>query len=721
MPTEDAPMAVRQLMQRVFPVPVSLLGGFNADGVVVALIGDDAAPGDSYRATISWGDGTAATLGTVTRVGDWYHVTGSHAYRVPGAFPIQVTVDGSDEDHVSTDTYALVGDMNQRLAARLYFDLFAALSPAATLGRISQLLNQGATVQHVALDLQRSREYHAMLSERIYKAFLHRAPTADEREASVALLERGGHLADLKAGILGSTDYFEQRGDTTNAGFLVALYHDVLGRDIDPSEETSLLWQLDHGDSRVTIATQLLHTLAAEIRIIETVYRQFIHRPPDSSEFAWAVDALENNGDEKRIIAHLAGTPYYLFPNDGVIASDSPDVSFQLALCLDTLSGFANTDIRIALLAALQTQLDALRGQYSDLFPDPVVQSVCWNGQERGGIWRRSPNDLLGEDLALREIEITPGPPELYTFRFTSTALSALVDEVWNSLNKYHDHVELRDKKFTLHPPNRAVLQVFGTYHALIDLSFTATYTDTLSIVDGRVRCTTDRSLDVDTSALEALTWLVGLFGGIPLPGIEFIQQMIDGALETAGTRLPALRGVGCRVASIFPTEFLLQGGRKLVFSYDDLKVDPAIGIQVSGSDFPLEMRQPQASVAGPRHLIYRRLPMGLDYSWVAASSPMLSAVRVGITAWTSDLRAPLAVTWGASRGTIEAAHALSTHITFEFDPAVGGAIVVSVQAQDADGLQASGSGTIQVVIDTGDPPPPPPRWPPPLPHRMDP
>jgi ELWxxDGT repeat protein len=78
---------------------------------LVANAPDPAAgkPGARYTAWIDWGDGTAATTGTVRRAGDQVDVNGQHTYARRGSYPVQVTieVDGVPQAKV-TGTAAVV-------------------------------------------------------------------------------------------------------------------------------------------------------------------------------------------------------------------------------------------------------------------------------------------------------------------------------------------------------------------------------------------------------------------------------------------------------------------------------------------------------------------------------------------------------------------------------------------------------------------------------------
>src|SRR5262249_41786252 len=107
-----------------------------------------------FTATIDWGDGTAATSGSVTAGGGSYTVDGGHTYRHLGSFTIQVHIDddgGSTADATTTmlvyavpaDGSFVIGDGGQAVGHDVTFwgaqwwkgnDLSAGKAPAAFKG-----------------------------------------------------------------------------------------------------------------------------------------------------------------------------------------------------------------------------------------------------------------------------------------------------------------------------------------------------------------------------------------------------------------------------------------------------------------------------------------------------------------------------------------------------------------------------------------------------------
>ena len=90
----------------VTPLEPRLLGS----AVEARLSFTDAGVQDRHTATISWGDGTPSTTGTVTQRAGGGDVVGSHAYTAPGTYLVSVTVTDGTDAGTSTSDYVVVYD-----------------------------------------------------------------------------------------------------------------------------------------------------------------------------------------------------------------------------------------------------------------------------------------------------------------------------------------------------------------------------------------------------------------------------------------------------------------------------------------------------------------------------------------------------------------------------------------------------------------------------------
>jgi probable HAF family extracellular repeat protein len=88
--------------------PVRITGAPHVDALLSFTAAfRDADPGDSHRATWTWGDGTTA-IGTVSERSGRGNVSGQHAYRSPGSYSVKLTVTDSSGRSTSVQRAVVV-------------------------------------------------------------------------------------------------------------------------------------------------------------------------------------------------------------------------------------------------------------------------------------------------------------------------------------------------------------------------------------------------------------------------------------------------------------------------------------------------------------------------------------------------------------------------------------------------------------------------------------
>src|SRR5215831_18547862 len=94
-------------------------------------------------------------------------------------------------------------------------------------------LDSGGSHAQVAQIVLNSVEYRTKLTQNLYQQFLHRDAAQTEIDFFLNALQQGATVEQLIAALVSSTEYYQNRGDGTNKGFLEQLYRDLLGRPID--------------------------------------------------------------------------------------------------------------------------------------------------------------------------------------------------------------------------------------------------------------------------------------------------------------------------------------------------------------------------------------------------------------------------------------------------------------------------------------------------------
>ncbi len=285
----------------------------------------------------------------------------------------------------------------------------------------------------------------------------------------------------------------------------------------------------------------------------------------------------------------------------------------------------------------------------------------------------------------------------------------------------------------TLVPPRQLVLKAQGNYQSP-PVGFTVTYTVTLSVENARLTLRADPKLDVDTTVYEGIIWglVAGLFPliNIPLPiniGAGLVgQDFLDEKVWEAQNNVASLASMVTAISFLIPGVILLAGkdARKLVFSWDDVKVEPANGITLwSSTDL--------AAIYQPRKPAIALLTGGADHQfpWNPAdpfsNDPQYPGyARVPLYASAVDLRTPYkTINWSVPADYSD---------VLLVNPDTPGAVMyvplgtatpspdwtyplpVTLHIIDADDLDCSGTATITVYYNRNYTPPPPPEQGPP-------
>jgi uncharacterized delta-60 repeat protein len=200
---------------------------------------------------------------------------------------------------------------NERVVSQMYLDLlFRPVDPSG-LAHWSGLLDQGVPRTDVVRSIQASDEYLAAVVRDAYQRLLGRLPDAGGSAAWAQFLAAGASQDQLEASLLGSAEYFSDRGRGTNDGFLAALYHDALGRAIDPSGQASWGQALAQGASRTDVALAVLGSAEADGVTVDRLYQRFLGRPADDFGRTAFTGALQQGASNDAVIADIVGSPEY--------------------------------------------------------------------------------------------------------------------------------------------------------------------------------------------------------------------------------------------------------------------------------------------------------------------------------------------------------------------------------------------------------------------------
>jgi hypothetical protein len=229
-----------------------------------------------------------------------------------GHHTIFAVYSGNDSGSTSNTLSFPVYTPNQGFVAQAYRDLLHREADAGGLALFSGLLDQGVLNRfQVVADLESSAEYRAGVIDALYVLYLHRHADPVGLAAFQAAMA-GGFTDEMVAStLIGSVEYFNNRGGGTVDGFLAALYSDALHRALDSQGEQAFSLALAFNVSRQQVALMILGSPEYEQLLVTGFYNTFLHRAPDANGLGAMVAALAQGVTDETIIAALMGSDEY--------------------------------------------------------------------------------------------------------------------------------------------------------------------------------------------------------------------------------------------------------------------------------------------------------------------------------------------------------------------------------------------------------------------------
>jgi hypothetical protein len=211
--------------------------------------------------------------------------------------------------------YGLFGGVvehNQSFVQQLYLDLLNRQVDTVGLTYFCSQLDQNLMSRsQVTAAIVASPEYHNDEIVSLYQKLLHRLPDPKAFTAWGNFLNQGGTYEELEAKILGSAEYFANRGGGSVNGFLAAVYADVLGRSLDPFGQRAWDGQFAGGVSLSTVVARILLSPETEQDLVASWYPEFLRRPVDSTGLAIFSRALENGMPDEQVVVDILGSDEY--------------------------------------------------------------------------------------------------------------------------------------------------------------------------------------------------------------------------------------------------------------------------------------------------------------------------------------------------------------------------------------------------------------------------
>jgi hypothetical protein len=195
---------------------------------------------------------------------------------------------------------------------QVYQDLLHREADPLGLAYWGGFLGQGGSPAQVVQGIEGSAEYRAGVVDELFRRFLNRPADPGAQSVFGNILAGGGTTEQVEAMILGSPEYFQRRGNGTNDGFLNALYHDTLNRDVDPVGQATWGRMLAGGTTRDQVAADVFSSTEYQQDLVQSDYLNYLRRAADSAGLNLWVSELQHGARHDEILAAILGSDEYL-------------------------------------------------------------------------------------------------------------------------------------------------------------------------------------------------------------------------------------------------------------------------------------------------------------------------------------------------------------------------------------------------------------------------
>lgn len=192
----------------------------------------------------------------------------------------------------------------------VYNDLFGREPDPTGLAGWSDALTRGTPYSAVADSITASDEFRMGLITDAYARYLDRLPDPEGLAGWLRAMNRGLHIQQMEAGFLASQEYFDVWGGGTNAGWIRALYLDVLNREASPGEVQAWLPAIAR-DGREQVSRGFLYSTEKLATDVDGYYQWLLRRPLDDVGRVGWVRAIQNGVRVEVIIAGIIASDEY--------------------------------------------------------------------------------------------------------------------------------------------------------------------------------------------------------------------------------------------------------------------------------------------------------------------------------------------------------------------------------------------------------------------------
>ncbi len=319
---------------------VNALEGADTGTVDVATFTDPGGSGplSDYSADIDWGDGTAASAGTITYDAgtDTFTVHGNHTYAEDGTKLITVTIHRTAAPDTTVNSTAIVAEpaiTATGVAVNGYE--FSALTNV-TVATFTHGPNTEAASEFTAT-IQwgdgSSSTGTVTLSGGVYTVTgSHSYTDEGSYDVSVSIVDDSASATvHTTAKMLEELLPDGTRG-TADERFISELYRELLNRKVDPAGLAHWNDVLSQGASRQVVIAGIQHAAEYLSNEVTTLYQQYLHRAVDPVGLASWTQFLAHGGTVNQVAAAIVGSAEYFDSRGGATSQGFVDALYHDAL-----------------------------------------------------------------------------------------------------------------------------------------------------------------------------------------------------------------------------------------------------------------------------------------------------------------------------------------------------------------------------------------------------
>jgi len=214
-----------------------------------------------------------------------------------------------------TEMPVTIGTPNQRFVAAVFQNLLKRTADPDGLnfwtGQLDQGVSQTAVLQ--GIETSPSNAYRIVVINGYYQRFLHRTVDQAGLTFFLNLLANGGTDEQVAAMVLGSSEYFQTRGGSSNNGFLTAMYQDLFNRAPDANALSNFTQALASGAAtRTQVAAVVLASPEYEHTLIQSDFQLLLHRSADNTGLAFYTNSFAGGARDEDVLNSIFASPEFL-------------------------------------------------------------------------------------------------------------------------------------------------------------------------------------------------------------------------------------------------------------------------------------------------------------------------------------------------------------------------------------------------------------------------